>query len=176
MCRKWRHSPPIDFKPPQVVESDIMAYRRDSTLKTPQGREALITNINRKIKRHGFLKAVKYAALTGMTALAFLTAYGCKQPITTQPITTITTTTTQTTTPTTTTTTIPGIENVMSKVQIKTTMEDILSSDLSSQKPVTDYTRAVWQKAEAVNKSAYYYLTGRTFEQDKFITRVFTYD
>ena len=78
-----------------MVESDIMAYRGNSTLKTPQGREAINESTSIPPK-HSFPKAVKYAALTGMAALTFLTSCVYK-PSTTTPTTTTTQTTTSTT-------------------------------------------------------------------------------
>ena len=72
-----------------------MAYRGNSTLKTPQGREAINESTSIPPK-HSFPKAVKYAALTGMAALTFLTSCVYK-PSTTTPTTTTTQTTTSTT-------------------------------------------------------------------------------
>jgi hypothetical protein len=108
-----------------------------------------------------------------MTACSSITHTLINQPTAAE---TTTPSTTASTTVTTTTTTIPGIENVMTKDQIKTAVENILSADLSNQSPVTDTTRAIWPEAEDVNQSVYYYLTGRTFEEDNFNTVIYTLD
>lgn len=67
---------------------------------------------------------------------------------------------------------IPGVENVMSQEQVKATLEEILAFG----RPLTydDESRTVWKKVEAVNKSIYFHITGRTFEQDKFVTSIVT--
>jgi len=128
-----------------------------------------------------FMGAVKYA----LPVLAFIVAANiflssCTHkpptPKTSNPPPITITTTAPPTTTVTTTTQLPGIENVKSKAEIKSSLEELLSVDLSSSKPVTDYTRAVWNEFAENNKSAYYWITGRTFEQDAFITRIFARD
>lgn len=73
-----------------------------------------------------------------------------------------------TATPIPTPTSIPGIENVLNEAQIKATLEDILSLG----RPLTNDDSAVWKKKEDVNKSSYFALFRRTFEQEKFVTRI----
>ena len=124
------------------------------------------------LRKHAFPK-LGILAVTAASLLATAVA-ACninRQPApTTQPTTTIITSTTSTAAKP----AIPGIENIMSKYQIRTTMDEILSADLSAKSPVTDRTREIWKKAEEVNKSIYYLITGRTFEQDNFTTKIFT--
>ena len=63
---------------------------------------------------------------------------------------------------------IPGIENIMSEAEVKSTLEEILSMD----KRLTPDDADILKKAEDVNKSIYFMLTGKTFEQQRFETNI----
>lgn len=63
---------------------------------------------------------------------------------------------------------IPGIENVMSEAEVKSTLEEILSID----RTLTPNDVDILKKADNVNKSMYFMLTGKTFEQQGFETRI----
>lgn len=63
---------------------------------------------------------------------------------------------------------IAGIENVMSREQLKTALEELLVTD----RPITAEDAEILRKAERVNKSIYFMLTGKTFEQQKFVTKI----
>jgi hypothetical protein len=64
---------------------------------------------------------------------------------------------------------IPGIENVLSEGELV----DATSNLFALGRPLNDSDRGgAWETARLVNESAYFHLTGRTFEQDGLITRV----
>lgn len=87
-------------------------------------------------------------------------------------------------TPTVAATPVPWIESVMSREQLKATLEEILAFSRQNGvevgqaatndewQKVTPEDRAIWKKTEQANKTIYFMLTGRTFEQDKFVTRI----
>ena len=66
---------------------------------------------------------------------------------------------------------IPGIENIMSEAEVKSTLEEILSMDKRLTPDDADIAD-ILKKAEDVNKSIYFMLTGKTFEQQRFETRI----
>ncbi len=63
---------------------------------------------------------------------------------------------------------IPGIENVMSAEQVKATLEEILALG----RPLTYADTDIWNKVSEANETIYFMLTGRTLEQDKFVTKI----
>ncbi len=90
-------------------------------------------------------------------------------------------------------TAVPGLENILSREQLKLTLNEVFAyrrpngvdtqlwldgkveytdALIADFNTVTLEDLAVWKKIEAAEKTVYYMLTGRTFEQDRFVLKI----
>ncbi len=72
----------------------------------------------------------------------------------------------KTSAPTATATSVPGIEYVMSEAQLKASLEEVLAYD--HDRMITPSDTELLGKIETINKSIYFMLIGKTFEQQNF--------
>ena len=65
MCRKWRHFLPIDFKPSQVIKSDIMTYKRNYMTSSAGVKNPRFSRLKRAIVSGGLAAVVLGSSVLG---------------------------------------------------------------------------------------------------------------